>query len=55
MSIIVGVDVQHHETVFTTVEYVVLCIAIIGRVGAKNTDLWLWCFGRNISHAPGCP
>jgi hypothetical protein len=55
MAIVVGIEVQHHEAVLTTVEDVVLCITIIGRVGAKNADLWVWCFGRNKSHAPGCP
>lgn len=55
MAVIVWVEVEHHEAVFTTVEYIVLGVAVASRVGAKNTLLRLWCLGRDVGHAPRGP
>ena len=55
MAVVIGIEIQHHETALAAVENMMLFVAVLGWLSAKNTLLGLWCFRRNISHAPGSP
>ena len=55
VAVVVRVAVQHHVAVLPAVKDMILFIAVLCWLSAKNALLGLWCFGRNESHAPGGP